>query len=189
MEETKKGFHSLYVWSIFFVLITYISPILFILAVNMSDNGGEIQSENKTIELLPWIFFLMPVFLLVINVLVAIVLKKTERRIFLNCAKIIKYALIPFFILGSILILLCILMIFTPVVIMMFVGPMLVIIFSLSGWMTLVGSAPFMIAYLIQAKKEGKYKESFAILIILMQFFFVLDVIGMIICSVKERMK
>lgn len=187
MEERKKGFHPLYFWSIFFVVIIYISPVLFFVAVDNSDANGQVTKYGNGLGFVPWLFLLMPLILLVINVLIAIVLRNIERRILLNAARIIKYSLIPFFILGSFVLVVNTLLIFTPVIIWMFVGPVIDMILIVSGWFTMVGSAPLVIAYLIKSKKDGKYNNSFVILVIAMQFFFVIDVVGTIICAIKER--
>lgn len=43
---------------------------------------------------------------------------------------------------------------FTPVVIMVFVGPAIAVVFSVAGWLILLGAAPYSVGWLVRCSKE-----------------------------------
>lgn len=175
----ERGFHPIYLWGAAYVLFTYAYPFL----------GAFVTSwENDLGSVLSLVCLGIPLILLVVNIIIAIKERNTlDRRYFFNTALLIKYAMIPFFLVGGCLILLMGLLTFTPVVIMIFVGPMAVAILSAMGWISMVGSAPLTIAYLNRSLKDKKNGKLFAVIIGIMQFFFGLDVLGIIISAFKER--
>ena len=195
-NDAGKGFHPLYLWGILYVLLTYAYPVLWYLtlprpdeSVNSSAAYREFakQQNGPLGDKLPTLFLFIPVLLLLINVILAITMKKTHRRYFLNTARMIKYLLIPLYVIGGLLCVASFLLMFTPVVIMVFVGPVIMGVLAVMGWISMIGSAPMTFAYLKRSVKDGKNKEGFAILIRILQFFFVGDVLGVIICAIKER--
>ena len=195
-KDGGKGFHPLYVWGIFYVLMTYAYPFFVFLTVPKVDEKvnssaayeAAAKAQNGALgSNLPLIFLVIPIVLAIVNLVIAIAMKETKRRYFLNAAQIIKYALIPFYVIGGIVIVLFILLMFTPVVIMIFVSPVVIAVLSVMGWISMVGSAPLVIKYLVRSVKDGKNKKGFAIGMSVTQFFFGGDVIGTIICAVKDR--
>ena len=191
-----KGFHPLYLWGIFYVLLTYAYPFFVYLTVPKVDENVNSQAAYEAAAKaqngvlgsdLPLVFLVIPVALAIMNLVIAVAMKQTKRRYFLNTAQIIKYALIPFYVIGGILIVIFFLLMFTPVVIMVFVSPAVIAILSVMGWISMVGSAPLVIKYLARSVKDGKNKKAFAIGVSITQFFFGVDVIGTILCAVKER--
>lgn len=195
-KDGGKGFHPLYLWGIFYVLMTYGYPVLWFFTLPKADETVTSDAAYKEFaraqngalgENLPFVFLGIPIVLLLINIILAIALKKTGRRHFLNTARIIKYLLIPFFIMGGLLILAFFLFMFTPVVIMVFVSPMIMGALAVMGYISMVGSAPLVIAYLSKAAKDKKNGTLWTIVMTIMQFIFGLDVLGTILCVIKEK--
>lgn len=195
-DQGSKGFHPLYLYGILYVLFTYAYPVLWYLTLPKVDETVHSDAEYEAFAIaqngplgsnLPTIFAGIPLVLLIVSLILSLFLKKTERHYFLGVAKIIKYALIPFYIVGALLIVLLILLIFTPIVIMMFASPVIILVLSVLGWFSMLGSAPFIFAYLNRARKDGIIEKGFSIGIKIMQFIFGLDVLGTIICSLREK--
>lgn len=191
-----KGFHPMYLWALVYVALTYGYLVIAFMTLPKVDESVNSQAaydaaakaQNGVLgSNLPFVFFLIPVALFVINVIIAIASKGTHRRVLLNCTRIIKYLLIPFFIAGGLLCIAFFLLMFTPVVIMVFVSPVVIGVLCVMGYVTLVGTVPLMIAYLSKSVKDGKNGKLFSLLIGILQFFFMADVIGTIICAIKER--
>ena len=196
VQNNEKRFHTLYLWGIIYVLMTYGYPVLWFLTLPKADETVTSDAAYKEFaraqngalgENLPFVFLGIPIVLLLINIILAIAMKKTGRRYFLNTARIIKYLLIPFFIMGGLLILAFFLFMFTPVVIMIFVSPMIMGALAVMGYISMVGSAPLVIAYLSKAAKDKKNGTLWTIVMTIMQFIFGLDVLGTILCVIKEK--
>ena len=79
------------------------------------------------------------------------------------------------------------LLMLTPVVVMIFIGPTVAIVLSAIGWLGLLGAAPFSIAYIVRACSEGVQGKVLSVFAGIFQFFFTLDVIFVIILAVKDR--
>lgn len=198
-EVTKgngKGFHLLYLWGLFYVIMTYAYPVIAFMTVPRVDGSVNSSAEYEKMAKvqngalgsdLPLVVLVIPVVLLIMSIVIAALSKNSHRRVFLMTAELIKYLLIPFYIMGGITIVIFFLLMFTPVVIMIFVSPVVIGILSVLGWISLAGSAPFMIAYLSKAVKDKKLGKPFALLIGFLQFFFAMDVITTIICAIKEK--
>lgn len=191
-----RGFHPLYLWGLLYVVLTYAYPVIWFLTIPKVDESVTSDAAYKEFAKaqngalgsdLPLLVLAVPVLLLLINVIVAISMKNTHRRVMLNASRLIKYLMIPFFIAGAALIALFFLLMFTPLVIMVFVSPIVIGVLAVLGWISLVGSAPFMISYLGKAVRDGKIKKGFATICGFFQFVFVTDVIGTIICTTKEK--
>ncbi len=191
-KDDGKGFCGLYVWSIIYVVMTYLYPLI-VSKILESDNASllnEAEYEaSKNLMKIAFAVGLIPFVFLIVNIILAISMKKVHRRRLLNAVRIIKYSLIPFFVIGGIVIALFFLLMFTPVIIMVFVSPFVITLLSVMGWVSMVGSAPLVIAYLVKSVRDGVNGSGFAVVISIMQFFFCADVIGTIICGIKERQK
>lgn len=175
--EKKKKFPVIYLLAILYVLSAYLGPVA-LLAMPDSDAASIITS---------WLFWL-PVILGVVNFIVVLAAKsKIERKQLLVCSMIIKYALIPFYLVGGLLIVLCLLLMVTPIVFMVFVGPMMALILGIYGWVILLGAAPFSLAYIVRSYKGGFHSKALLVISAIMQFFFTMDVIFITVLAVKER--
>ena len=176
--QNEKGFHPIYILAGLYTLSIYMFPVIFF-AVNM-------KLENKnSIQMWP---LGLPIILGMINLLVVILFKNKIGRIrLLNCAILIKYTLIPFYFIGGLAIAIALLLMFTPVVIMVFVGPMVAIVFSILGWIAIVGAAPFSIGYIGMSYKEGTHRKFLSVLVGILQFFFTVDVLSIMILALKEK--
>lgn len=191
-QQFKGGFHPLYIWSIACVVLTYGYIALFVISSNFLRSFAGTENSG-----FPLVFFLFPLFLTVANTIVTVTYgRKIDRRYLLGAALIIKYGLIPYFVFGGMVIAVFFLLIFTPVVIMIFVSPPIIIVLSIIGWVTLTESTPFMVAYFVKGASEGVLSRKgprsaagivFAIFGCLMQMIFCLDVLAAVICCFKEK--
>ncbi len=109
-----------------------------------------------------------------------------DRVVLLNSTILIKYLMIPLFLAGMVLCLVVALLIFIPIVITIFMVPAALMMLCVLGWLYMVSTAPFAFAYLHVAQKEKKHHKAFCITARVLQFFFVLDVISMMVLAIKE---
>ena len=177
-KNTEKKFQLMYVWAVMEAVLIYAH--IFILSALDKWN------VNKPFKLM--ITFL-PVTLLVINLIIVIINFKTlDRTVFLGVAVLIKYILIPLYIVGAVFMALCFLLVFSPVVIMVFVAPVVAIVFTVYGWSVIVAVAPYSVAYLLKARKEGALPAILTKIGIVTQFLFCIDVVTvMILAILRER--
>jgi len=194
--KSHEEYGSLYKWGFFYIIMTYLYPILYCITIpNYRDVAdwdiiGQTINDLQNSEIgrrIPLIFLAVPIILLIGSIVTVLKSKCTDRKQFLNVAKMIKYALIPYYILGVVLMIFLILMIFTPVVIMIFLTPVAITIMCIMGWFSMAGTAPFIIAYLKRGEIDNAHNKTFSTLITVMQFFFGVDVAGTVICSLKEK--
>lgn len=131
---------------------------------------------------------LIPVVLGLVNLIAVTALrKKVTREHLLNCAVAVKYALVPFYLIGGLCIAVSLLLMFTPVVIMVFVAPVIALTLGFAGWIVLLGSAPYSVGYLASAKREGIHPPAFCVIAGVLQFFFTVDVIMMMAAAFREH--
>lgn len=179
MNESNKVSRAVYIVPVIYVLGMYMMPVLFWIICNMQESTESFDAG--------WIMVL-PIVLGLINLSVVLILGKRISRVqLLICTRIIKYALIPFYVIGGFCIIVALLLMFTPVVVMIFVGPTIAIVLSAIGWLGLLGAAPFSIAYIVRACSEGVEGMVLSVFAGIFQFFFTLDVIFVIILAVKDR--
>jgi len=175
--EKKKKFPVIYLLAVLYVLSAYLGPVA-LLVMPDSDTASIVTS---------WLFWL-PVILGIVNLIVVLAAKsKIERKQLLVCSMIIKYALIPFYLVGGLLIVLCLLLMVTPIVFMVFVGPVMALILGIYGWLILLGAAPFSVAYIVRSYKGSFHSKALLVISAIMQFFFTMDVIFITVLAVKER--
>lgn len=192
VQEFKGGFHPLYAWTVVCLALTYGYIILFFASSNFLKSFSATEKSS-----LPLVFFLFPFGLTVANLIITLTYgRKLDRRYLLGASLILKYGLIPYFVFGGMVIAVFFLLIFTPVVIMIFVSPPIIFVLSVIGWVTLCESAPFMVAYFVKAAKDGALSGNkgrttgsivFAVFGSIMQMFFCLDVLAAVICCFKEK--
>ena len=186
MEKNEKCEKTnwLYILSIIYVIVAY--TFIFISAyINQLDLPENLVSAKNAFALF---FLFLPIILCVINYIMMFTIgKKVNQKTLLNCTVLVKYGLIPFYILGTVLILGFLLFSFIPVPFMIFVGPYMAIVLSVIGWLILIGSAPFSIAYIIKSYKEGIHGKALSIITGILQFSFVFDVVSIMILALKEK--
>lgn len=177
-NKEKRGFHFIYIFAILYIISIYFLPILFVVI-------GMFPDKEYQIGLWPlWLPFACGV----LNFLVVVIGgKRIDRVSLLNCAVLIKYTLIPFYIVGGLCIALMILLMFTPVVVMAFVGPMIATTLSILGWLAMVGAAPYSIGYIVKSRKQGVHGKALSVIAGICQFFFTADVISIMVLALKEK--
>lgn len=182
--HTSRKFQPIYLLTIGYVAAVYLFPVLWFL-LNKGETDAADEAQLTPSMILP---LLIPGTLGLVNLFTVIVRwKQLDRETLLNCAVIIKYSLVPFFIIGGCCIALTWALTFSPVVIMIFIGPVIVAIFSVLGYISMLGSAPFSIGYLIRSGKEQVHPVWMCITGGIMQFFFSLDTISVMILALKEK--
>lgn len=156
--------------------MTYILPVLyvivsytfFLLAVHF---GNAITLQIVSI--------LLPFIMGIVNLIVVLTVgRKWSRKTLLNCTLIIKYGLIPFYLIGGSI---------TVYVTLMALFGLVTIVFLIFGYGILLGAAPYAIAYLIKSCKDGIHPKWLAVLAGICQFFFSFDVLAMMVLTLKER--
>lgn len=174
MENDKKV--PCTVLAVLFVLLSYAGPFICLRLAN---------KDNPAIILFA---LAIPVFLGIINTIyIKINFEKISRATLLRCAIIVKYMLIPMYKVGALMIALFFLLIFTPVVIMIFVSPFIISLLSAYGYLTLLAGNAFSLAYIRKAKEEGVHSTFLCKLGKIFQFFFAIDIVSLAILSMKEK--
>ncbi len=129
----------------------------------------------------------LPFLLGLVNLIVVLTAgRKWPRKTLLNCALIIKYGLIPFYLIGGSLAAGAAVLAVFPLPLMVLFG-LVAAVFLVFGYGILLGAAPYSIAYLVRSCKEGAHFKVAAILAGICQFFFTFDVLAMMVLTLKER--
>ncbi|MBS4978749.1 MAG: ABC transporter permease [Clostridiales bacterium] len=162
-----------YILPVVYVVVSY----TFFLLAGFFDNTMELQIFS----------ILLPFIMGIINLIVVLTAgKKWSRKTLLNCTLIIKYGLIPFYLLGGSITVYVTMMALFPLLLMALFG-LVTIVFLIFGYGILLGSAPYAISYLIKSRKDGVHPKWLAILGGICQFFFSFDVLAMMVLTLKER--
>lgn len=170
--EQRIGFHPFYLCPIFYVLSVYLMPLF------ASMQEGSIL----------FYFIFLPFIFGVVNIIAAIKFCKLENRnMMFNATVLVKYATIPFFIVGGLIVAASFLLSFIPVPFMIFLGPMVALAGIFVGWLILALEAPYAISYFRLSKKAKVYSCVMVVIHTILQFFFTLDVIDVMILTIKER--
>lgn len=184
MEKQRK-FCPLYIFAGLYIIGVYtVVPVLYLLNrdVISNDTHGTLTAGSVLLPLL------IPVILGLVNLFAVIILRRSvSREQLLNAALAVKYALVPFYLIGGLCIAAAWILTFTPVVIMVFIGPAVALALGTAGWLILLGSAPFSVGYLARAKKDGVHAPALCITAGVLQFFFTADVVSMMILAVREK--
>lgn len=171
-ESGKKGFRPIYLLAIAYVIVIYTISVGFIVL-----DGDEIR-----IGIL-W----LPILASLLNlILITAFRKRISREELLNCAIIVKYCLIPFFILGGLGVLGVLILSMIPVPFMIFMG-LAAVLMLVYGWIVMICSAPFSIAYIAASYKEGVHNKILLVIAGIMQFFFTVDVLSIMFLAIKEN--
>lgn len=172
MAEDSK-FHPFYIFPLLYIVSAYLMPVFFF----MSENS----TFASCLMYLPFVFGIL-------NIIAAVKFYKLENRIImLNSAVLVKYALIPFFTIGGMILSAIFLLSFIPVPFMIFVGPAITVVGAVIGWLILVLGAPYAISYLRLSAKTGVNAKTMVILHTILQFFFTLDVMDVMFLALKEH--
>lgn len=162
-----------YILPVVYVVVSY----TFFLLTGFFDNTMELQILS----------ILLPFIMGIINLIVVLTAgRKWSRKTLLNCTLIIKYGLIPFYLLGGSITVYVTMMALFPLPLMALFG-LVTIVFLIFGYGILLGSAPYAISYLIKSRKDGVHPKWLAILGGICQFFFSFDVLAMMVLTLKER--
>lgn len=181
MTEYKKGFHPIYLLAILYVIGIYIASVLCLAGfVLMNLQTAMDFSIDLRILAVPFIMG-------AVNLAAVIYANKMDKQYFLNCSVIIKYLLIPFYIIGGISILVLSIISLVTLGYCMLVWPKLAIAFGAFGYTTLIAAAPFSILYIIKAVKDDTHNLFLGVMGILAQFFFCFDVFAVMILATKEK--
>lgn len=175
ITNPNKGFHYIYALSLIYVLSIYLVPVIISILISMDKDVA-------------YSLFLIPIIIGIANFIISIKCCKPGNRIvLLNAAVLIKYALIPFFIINGFASVVFALSTFIPVPFMIFVAPIASLGVAVAGWFVLVLGAPYPISYLCVSAKEKLRSKGMVIIYSLLQFFFVFDVIAVMVMTLKER--
>ena len=167
MIQSKK-FHPIYIFSILYSLYVYSFPFLLF----------GVKTDNPSYFLI--LIGVLVAFAVFESAVLIIFRKKLSTRTVYTAAIIIKYSLIPFYILlGNLL------TFFMLVPMMM--G--MVIIVPITGWIMLACAAPFAVTFFNRQRKEHAENKKLCIAGIVCQFFFCADVISLMAASFKMKFR
>lgn len=163
----------------------YIFPVLYVLSVYLMFAGLIKGTENP----LACLLVLAPFIFGILNIIMCAKCCRSEYRyIMLSSAVIVKYCLIPFFIVGGFLIAGSFISgILFPLPPMFIVGTLIAFLLCIAGWLVLAFGSPYTISYVVLSKKAGSTTGGMAALHIILQFFFTMDVIDVICLSFKAH--
>ena len=171
-KSGKKGFRPIYLLAIAYVIVIYTILVSFIV----------LDDDEIRIGVL-W----LPILAGLLNLILVMVLRKRlSREELLNCAIIVKYCLIPFYMLGGLGVLGVFILSVIPVPFMIFMG-LAAVLMLVYGWIVIICSAPFSIAYIAASYKEGRHNKILLVIAGIMQFFFTVDVISIMFLAIKEN--
>ncbi len=171
-KSGKKGFRPIYLLAITYVIVIYTILVSFIVL-----DGDEIRIGVLWLPILAGLLNL---------ILVTVFRKRISREELLNCAIIVKYCLIPFYMLGGLGVLGVLILSVIPVPFMIFMG-LAAVLMLVYGWIVMICSAPFSIAYIAASYKEGRHNKILLVIAGIMQFFFTVDVISIMFLAIKEN--
>ena len=171
-KSGQKGFRPIYLLAIAYVIVIYTILVSFIVL-----DGDEIRIGVLWLPILAGLLNL---------ILVTIFRKRISREELLNCAIIVKYCLIPFYMLGGLGVLGVFILSVIPVPFMIFMG-LAAVLMLVYGWIVIICSAPFSIAYIAASYKEGRHNKILLVIAGIMQFFFTVDVISIMFLAIKEN--
>lgn len=149
--------------------MTYILPVLYVivsytffLLAGFFDNAIELRILS----------ILLPFIMGTVNLIAVLTAgRKWSRKTLLNCTLIIKYGLIPFYLIGGSITVYVTMMAIFPLPFMALFG-LITIVFLIFGYGILLGASPYAIAYLIKSCKDCVHPKWLAVLGGICQFFF-----------------
>lgn len=137
--------------------MTYILPVLYVIVSYTFFLLAVCFGNAITLQIVSSI--LLPFIMGIVNLIVVLTAgRKWSRKTLLNCTLIIKYGLIPFYLVGGSITVYVTLMAFFPLPLMALFG-LVTIVFLILGYGILLGAAPYAIAYLIKSWKDGVHPK------------------------------
>ena len=174
--EKRSKWHPLYLWGIAYIVLTYLYV------------GGVFYGADINNNTLIYVSMATPFVLTLINIVLAITLRnKIHRDHFLGTAVLMKYCVLPYQLAGMAIGALGVLSNIIVPFLVIFAGFAVAFIVFLFGYVTLLGTVPFMFVYLMKGKKEGSFHPVFATVIEVLQFIFFLDLISSLVAAFKEK--
>lgn len=171
--EDNNGLHPFYIFPFLYVVSIYFFPFLL-----------QFKADNS---ILSYLLFL-PLVFGIVNIIVSVKFCKPENRmILLNSTVLMKYALIPFFLFGGCLVVLCLCLSLIPVPFMIFLGPAATFLCLVIGWLILAFEAPYAISYLCASSKTNVWPKALIVIHSILQFFFTVDVIDVMVLTLREK--
>ena len=172
MEETKQE-RTCKLLAKFYIIVAYIVPII------------PIVTKGAIVSIA---FVAVPVCLGIFN---GVYLKKNRnfitREVLLQCTIRVKYLLIPMYVVGGLLNTCLIFLTFSPVIIYLFVGPVLVALLSAYGYMIMLGGSAFSFSYIKKSKQDGTHSRIICIATSVLQLVFTFDVLSVAVLAIKEK--
>ncbi len=176
MEQTDD--RKLYRVPILFLVSIYAPPILHIILFT--------DSEGIPLLELPLLF--APYILAVANVRAAMAGYRNESRAFLlNSAVLLKYGLVPFFVVCGGLVVALSFSTLIPVPFMIIVGPTGAMMVLAIMWAFLASGSAYSLAYLLVARRDGVRTHASVMVHAVLQFMFITDVISVMVLTWQER--
>ncbi len=175
--------------------LLYAIPILFVLTLYLfgpmlSIFQGFGEFGEWISDMISKFMFIFIIILSLANILVSIVFYRDENiDYFFNSMLILKISLIPLFVIGAMFITFAVLLSFVPIMFIFGVGPTAFVVGNTIGGVILLFSAPYGIAYLLLAKRKKVFHPGVVVLFSIFQFFYVLDVITVLIIFFWKRRK
>ncbi len=164
--------------------MTYILPVLYVI---VSYTFIFLSVFFDTAMELKMLSILLPFIMGIVNLIAVLTVgRKWSRTTLLNCTLIIKYGLIPFYLIGGSITTGVTVMAFFPLPLMALFG-LVAIVFLIFGYGILLGTAPYAIAYLIKSHTDGTHPKWAVVLGGICQFFFSFDVLAIMVLALKER--
>lgn len=164
--------------------MTYILPLLYVIVCYTFFPLANAFDTSLNLQVL---FVILPFIMGIANLIVVLTAgRKWTRTTMLNCSLIIKYGLIPFYLIGGAITAQVTVIAFFPLPLVSLFG-LLSIVFLILGYGFLLGSAPYAIAYLIKSAKENVHPKALAVIGGICQFFFCFDVLSMMVLTIKEK--
>ena len=178
---SKKRFHAVYLVSVLYVILTYLYPVLFVWLWYTNPHSTDLYMLSYELNfrnVLTFLPLLVPCILFWVNLVVAVTNRKKPSDVFYTMNVIMKYGLIPFYLIGGCIIALLIMLIISPVIIMIFVTPPAVTILTIIGYLSLIGTLPVGLASIIKGCKDKLIHPALGVFYGIAQFFFGFDVLS-----------
>ncbi len=171
-------------------IINRILALIYVISIYGSLIGSIIligQDEEVSSNFI-WILLAIPVVIWICSLIFNIKnYRHMDRYSMFDAAMIMKYLMIPLFLVGGFLTLFMAMLTFIPVVFMAVLGPTSALVLSVIGWVYMVSGIVFSIPYLLKSRAEHVNGIGSTILGIICQFFMFLDVIFMMVMTFREE--
>ena len=156
----------------------YLIPIFYVLSI-YSITFSVLLGWN-----VPRILLLIPLLFGVSNYLVAFLMNKEKNDKIFTSAVIVKYSLIPFFIMGGIVICFCFLLGIIPHLSFLMISN---IVFIFTGYLILVLGSAYQIAHIKNLIENHEISLLFGIVLIILSLVFTFDVISVMMLSLLKN--